>query len=288
MAKLGNLASRFLVALVAAPVVLTIIYMDRPEPTWVLVTLAMVLAMREFFVMTLPEGPDRLVSLVCGVVTSAALYWSSPAALGKAGGVFLAISASGSLFVILLAVIPVTLYYLFRLGDMQTLAARMAYSVTGIVYVGLLLSFLALIKRDFAGQGGHLIVLVLVVAWVGDTGAYFAGRFLGDRKLYPAVSPKKTWAGAYGGVAASLASAVVVKLLLLPALSWVDVVLLSVPGAILGQMGDLVESLVKRSTGVKDSGAILPGHGGMLDRVDAVLFLAPYVYAYMTIRAALA
>jgi phosphatidate cytidylyltransferase len=172
----------------------------------------------------------------------------------------------------------------------------MGHSLTGIVYVGLLFHFVALIKRDFGPAGGDVIVLVLMVAWVGDTGAYFAGRYLGKRKLYAAVSPKKTWAGAIGGVAASALAAAVTKVglsaihqapSLMHELTWLDVFLLAVPGAILGQIGDLFESLLKRATGIKDSSSLLPGHGGILDRVDAVLFLAPYVYLYLIIRGAL-
>ena len=291
MAKLGNLASRFLVAIVVLPLVLLIIYMDRHEPTWLLATVAMVLAMYEFFVMTLPDDKtDRVVSTLAGIAAAAALYWLSPVAMAEISGSAASkiLATNGPFFVLIIAVIPITLYYLFRFGDMNTVAPRIAYSITGIVYVGLLLTFLAMVKRDFGPSGGDLIVFILVVAWVGDTGAYFAGRFLGKRKLYPEVSPKKTWAGAVGGLAASAAGGALVKLVVMDSMPWIDVFALSIPGAALGQMGDLVESMIKRSTGVKDSGAILPGHGGMLDRVDAVLFLAPYVYAYMMIRAALA
>ena len=133
----------------------------------------------------------------------------------------------------------------------------------------------------------QLSQLVLVVMWLGDTGAYFAGRFLGKHKLYEAVSPKKTWEGAFGGIAGSLVAAIVMKLTRFhDALPWLDLVLIAVPGAMLGQMGDLVESLFKRSTGVKDSGSILPGHGGILDRIDAVLFFAPYMLVYVQLRLA--
>ena len=103
-------------------------------------------------------------------------------------------------------------------------------------------------------------------------------------KLYPEVSPKKTWAGAWGGLAGSFAAGAVMKVFFLKHLGWVDLVLLTLPGAALAQMGDLVESLVKRSTGVKDSGAILPGHGGILDRIDAVLFFVPYVHLYLQVK----
>ena len=125
---------------------------------------------------------------------------------------------------------------------------------------------------------------MLLIAWFGDTGGYFGGRFFGKTKLYEAVSPKKTWAGAIGGMLGSVLAVVLLKEVHLHQLTWIDVVLIGVPGSILGQMGDLAESLLKRSVGVKDSGALLPGHGGMLDRIDAVLFIAPYVYLYLYIR----
>jgi len=287
VAKLGNLASRFVVAAFAVPIILfVVVYLDRPEPTWALVLLATLLAMYEFFAMALEDRTDRLVSLGLGAVTASAMYWLAPGFLLRETGNF-ALAASGPMIVLVLAVVPAALYYLFRLGDMKTVAPRIAYTITGIVYVGLLLAFLALIKRDFGPSGGYLVIFVLLVTWVGDTGAYFAGRFLGKTRLYEAVSPKKTWAGAVGGLAASAASGAAMKLLCLDQVPWIDIALLSIPGAILGQMGDLVESLFKRSTGVKDSGAILPGHGGLLDRVDAVLFMAPYVYLYLTVRPAL-
>ncbi len=287
MAKLGNLASRLLVAAVAAPILLVVIYQDRPEYTWALVFAATLLAMYEFFAMTLEDSRDRLASMICGAVAAAGLYWLHPLGLFDSAGfrsARVAVASLGPIAVMALAAVPIGLYYLFRFGDMKTVATRFAYSVTGIVYVGLMLTFIGLIKRDFGPLGGDLVLFVLLVAWVGDTGAYFAGRFLGKKKLYPEVSPKKTWAGALGGLAASAASAAGLKLGLIEEMPWIDVFALAVPGAALGQMVDLVESLFKRSTGVKDSGAILPGHGGILDRVDAVLFFGPYVYLYLMFR----
>lgn len=295
MAKLGNLASRVLVAVVAAPLLILVFYQDPPVYTWLLVFAATLVALHEFFAMTLPDAVDRRASLLCGALSAAALYWLDPTLLARLTGQA-GLAASGSTVTIFLAVVPISLYYLFRFGDMATAGARLAASIMGIVYVGLLLTFVALIKRDFGPSGGDVVIFVLVVTWTGDTGAYFAGRFLGKSKLYPAVSPKKTWAGAVGGLAVSTAAAAGLKLGLpaihgvaglMGSLTWVDVLALAVPGAMLGQMGDLIESLVKRSTGVKDSGALLPGHGGILDRVDAVLLLAPYVYLYLTFRPAL-
>jgi phosphatidate cytidylyltransferase len=295
VAKLGNLASRILVAAVAAPALGFIFYLDNPVYTWVLIFGATFIALHEFFGMTLRDRTDRTASLICGMVASAAFYWLDRGVLLDLTG-NAALASSGTALTVILTVLPIGIYYLFRFGEMATVATRVAYSITGIAYVGLLFSFVPLIKRDFGPAGGDVIVILLVIAWVGDTGAYFAGRFLGKSKLYPAVSPNKTWAGAVGGLAASVASAAAVKVLLsalhdppslVHSLTWLDVLLLAAPGAVLGQIGDLFESLLKRSTGIKDSGSLLPGHGGILDRVDAVLFLAPYVYVYLVIRGAL-
>jgi phosphatidate cytidylyltransferase len=291
---LGNLAQRFLVAVVAVPILLAILYLERPEPTWALIFVAALLAMHEFFAMTLPKA-DRRAALVIGGLACFAFYWIDARALARPFGVELGaraqlVAASGPTLVLILAVIVPGLYYLFRFRDIPTVASRFTATVTGVVYAGLLLTYLALFKRMEPGTlGGHYVVLVLLIAWIADTGGYFAGRFLGKAKLYEAVSPKKTWAGAWGGLAGSLAGVVAMKLLFLQhELTWLDVFLIAIPGGILGQLGDLSESLIKRSTGVKDSGALLPGHGGILDRIDAVLFIAPYVYTYLLIKPAFA
>ncbi|MBE7452395.1 MAG: phosphatidate cytidylyltransferase [Kofleriaceae bacterium] len=281
---LGNLASRVLVAVVAAPLLLLAFYQQSHVPTFFLVYAAALLAMWELFGMMLDDRRDRIASMIFGGLAVAAYYWIHPAALPDR----LPWSRLGDSrhLVLVLAVIGPGLYYLFRFGDLASVSRRMAATTFGIVYAGVLLIMAAELKRDVGGtQGGHMILFVLIVVWLGDTGAYFAGRFLGKAKLYEAVSPKKTWAGAFGGLAGSLAGALLMKAFFLDVLSWVDVVLITVPGAALAQMGDLAESLIKRSTGVKDSGAILPGHGGILDRIDAVLYFAPWVYVYVQARA---
>lgn len=282
---LGNLAQRILVAVVAVPILLVILHYHRPEPTWVLIFAGSLVAMHEFFAMTLP-AEDRTAAVVMGGLASAAFYWCDPRALqdyGSSHSVEMLAVAGGSVPLVLAVVVP-GLYYLFRFRDIPSVAGRYAATVAGIVYAGFLTTYLAKLKLIDPHHGGDTVLVVLLVAWVADTGAYFAGRFLGKAKLYEAVSPKKTWAGAWGGLAGSLLGVVVLKLAVAHYLSWVDVVLIAVPGGILGQLGDLAESLIKRSVGVKDSGALLPGHGGILDRIDAVLFIAPYVYAYLTIR----
>jgi len=284
---LGNLASRFLVAVVAAPILLLAFYQHNPIYTWVIVFAASLVAMAELFAMTLDDKVDRTVSLVLGALAVGAFYWMHPLALPhKASWMALADSRH---VVLGFAVINPLVYYLFRYRNIETVAARMAYTVFGIVYAGLLLTTVAELKRDGGAAGGDLVLFVLLVVWAGDTGAYFAGRFLGKHKLYPTVSPKKTWEGAFGGLAGSFAAAAALKLFRLDDIfHWVDVAVLAVVGGALAQVGDLAESLIKRSVGVKDSGSILPGHGGILDRIDAVLFFAPAVHVWIQLRLALA
>lgn len=309
---LGNLAQRALVAVVAVPLLLLLLNYHRPEPTWAVIFLASLIAMHELFAMVLPKE-DRGAALVMGGLACAAFYWldistlvaAAPSGTGWTNlepysmtpppgaelsfGLKLlagAVSASSAIVLILAVVVPM-LYFLFRFRDIPTVAPRITGTIMGIVYAGLLTTFLALLKRIDKDHGASTVLIVLIVAWVADTGGYFAGRFLGKSKLYEAVSPKKTWAGAWGGIAGSVGGLVILKLAYADWMTWVDVFAIAIPGGMLGQMGDLCESLIKRSTGVKDSGALLPGHGGILDRIDAVLFIAPYVYAYLQIRAAL-
>ncbi|MEI7705228.1 MAG: phosphatidate cytidylyltransferase [Deltaproteobacteria bacterium] len=143
-------------------------------------------------------------------------------------------------------------------------------------YAGLLpASVVALRER----AGWQWVVLLFIVTWANDTFAYFTGRFLGKRPLAPRISPKKTWEGFWGGAAGSVACSLVVKWLFLPDLGVAPAALVGAGAALLGPLGDLSESMLKRAAGVKDSGKVLPGHGGLLDRIDAVLFVAPWVVA---------
>jgi phosphatidate cytidylyltransferase len=289
---LGNLAQRFLVAVVAVPILLGILYVQRPEPTWALIFIASLIAMHEFFAMTLP-AEDRKAAVVLGGIACLVFYWLDPATLALYSkhlpNAFRGFLFSGSTVALLFAVVVPMLYFLFKFRDIPSVATRTTATVMGIVYAGFLTTFLAKLKvLELTGitppGRGYLVLTVLLIAWLADTGGYFAGRTFGKAKLYAAVSPGKTWAGAWGGLAGSFAGVALLKLFFAEYLTWVDVALLAIPGGMLGQMGDLAESLIKRSTGVKDSGALLPGHGGILDRIDAVLFIAPYVYVYLTLR----
>jgi len=141
----------------------------------------------------------------------------------------------------------------------------------------------ALVQVAGFEQGPLWVVFTLIVAWAGDTGAYFAGRSLGRRKLYPLVSPKKTWEGAIGGVLSVVLFASLYAWAVGLNVPLVHAAVMGAVGCSLGILGDLGESLLKRSHGVKDSGWILPGHGGILDRIDSLLFVAPFVYSYAVV-----
>ncbi len=131
-------------------------------------------------------------------------------------------------------------------------------------------------------QSGHdLVFFILIVTWGVDTGAYYTGRHLGRHKLSPRISPGKTVEGAIGGVFACILSALLARRLFLPELSLNNVVLIGIVFGVISQIGDLSESMLKRGAGVKDSGSLLPAHGGILDRVDSVIFTLPLFYYYI-------
>ena len=164
---------------------------------------------------------------------------------------------------------------LFFEEKLENAPRRIGMAVLGVVYPGLLLS--ALVPLRGLDRGEWWIILALTVTWLNDTGAYFAGRAFGRRKLYPRISPSKTWEGAIGGAAGSILGALIVQQLWLPRLPAWGAALVGVGAAVLGPIGDLSESMLKRAFGAKDSGRLLPGHGGILDRIDALLFNAPFV-----------
>lgn len=151
-----------------------------------------------------------------------------------------------------------------------------AKQVLGLVYIPVFLSFLILIR--FSQSGAQWIFWLLLIVAAGDTGAFYSGTYLGRHKLCPWVSPKKTIEGSIGGLAANVIVALLFKMVLLPTLAALPCVLFALVIGVAGQVGDLFASEFKRSAGIKDSGSLLPGHGGFLDRLDALLFASPLAY----------
>ena len=153
---------------------------------------------------------------------------------------------------------------------------ELMFSVFGLIYATILTLYLS--RLHSLAWGVEWTLLFLLIVWAGDTGAYFAGRKWGKTKLYPEVSPKKTWEGSWGGLAAGLIVSLLVKLSFFPQLSWLGAALIPLIVGVIAQVGDLCESFLKRSFDQKDSGSILAGHGGFLDRFDGVIFSLPVMF----------
>lgn len=264
----SNLAVRLLTAAIVVPPLLGLLFAGPAWGFFALVVVAAGVASAELFRMTHPvDAVAQGIGVVTTMAACAATYTFSadPRAL-------------------LTLIVGVTLIGLltplWRLGDMQTAALRTLAGVAAPFYVGSLLATLAMLRRDGGDDGGKLVFLSLTFAWLADTGGYFFGRFLGKRKLYEAVSPKKTRAGFVGALVGASAGALLASSWYLPRLPLLSGLGLALFAGAVGQLGDLVESLLKRSTGIKDSGGIVPGHGGMLDRIDALIVVSPIVYLY--------
>jgi phosphatidate cytidylyltransferase len=264
----SNLALRLATAAVALPVILGFVFIAPPWAFYLFVLPIALVGVREFFGMTHPG--DRVMQAI-GVCVSAA----------ASVAVYMGADDARTLLTVLV-VVPLVgpLATLVRLGALETAALR-ACALSFGPLLTLPLTLLPVLRQWLGATGSRLVLLALGLAWLADTGAYFAGRFFGKRKLYEAVSPKKTVEGAIGGLLGSVVWAVVASVWFLHGvLPLIHAFPLAIAAGVLGQAGDLGESLLKRSTGVKDSGAIVPGHGGVLDRVDALIVTAALVFLY--------
>lgn len=161
----------------------------------------------------------------------------------------------------------------------------LAATIFGIIYPAVLLSSVLYVREgpaEVIGEAGAFTFTagVIVLVWAADIGAYYVGKTWGKRPLAPKVSPKKTWEGLAGGTAAALFAALVVRGLALDFLPWIHVIVIGLICAVCSPVGDLIESRLKRSVQVKDAGSLLPGHGGIMDRIDGLVFALPVVVLY--------
>ncbi|MFW6052802.1 MAG: phosphatidate cytidylyltransferase [Desulfosalsimonas sp.] len=260
---------RWLTAIVAVPALVALICKGSPPVFACLIALIAALAIREYFYIV--SGGDKLFILkpipIIGSILGLAMI---TAALYGSFEIIFLLMFSGLVLGALFSM-PA---YRHDARIMETLSGQ----VQGIVYVFFPLSTLVLLRCR--PEGLIWVFFVVLVVFLGDVGAFYMGTYLGRHKLAPAISPGKSVEGALGGLAANIAVAVVYKILLLPALPVALVIVFAVAVGIAGQIGDLFESQLKRRAGIKDSGTILPGHGGMLDRIDALLFALPVAYGF--------
>ena len=296
-----QLLKRILTAIVLIPIVLLLV-LAAPVPVLAFVTALVALL-----------ATDELLKLSAGYGIHP-IRWTTFAAVAiffafiavNPGGNTDLLSTAGTIYaaVLLAALLP----FIFSVVAMRRLDLRTAFpaamvSVFAFGYIALPLGLLVQVREQW--RGAFLILYLLLIVWAGDIFAYFVGKSLGRHLMSPRISPKKTWEGAFASLAASLivgallfsyAGQISSALLnahlidkkdglfaLQKPLLW-PTLLLSAAINIAAQLGDLVESLIKRGAGVKDSGSLLPGHGGMLDRIDALLFAAPILWYYAAWR----
>jgi phosphatidate cytidylyltransferase len=246
--------------------VLLAVWFDQPLP-WLTIGVAIwgVLALLEF---------NRVVTQVkaapFGVIGSVAvvLFILSP-------------HFENSLPPLLTGFAALSLLYLLKPGDRSQAFIRWAWTLAGVIYIGWFLSFLVALRGLEGGRDWVFLALGVTVA--SDSFAYFIGRTFGKHKMAPTISPAKSWEGAIGGVIAAVVVGIAIKAVLDLPSSILAIILVSIFASIIGQAGDLVESLFKRNMAIKDSSNTIPGHGGLLDRMDSVVFAVIAVYYYVIV-----
>ncbi len=255
---------RLITAGIALPLLLLLIVQGSYLLFTAFIALASFIGLMEYCRMTLPH---RTVAGIVVPLLGSLLPFS-----------FYIRSAALTAFAIAFLFLVFSIYTLFTFKDIETAASEAALLFFGVVYLPYLLGYLVLLRNHPLGVKWILAIIFIVMS--GDSAAYFIGTRYGKNRLYPEVSPKKSVEGSLGGLAGSLLGIMLAKLFFFSELSAVDAVLVALLLGALGQIGDLFESLLKRSCRVKDSGTIFPGHGGILDRLDSIIFAAPVAYYY--------
>ena len=265
------MAQRVITGLILAPIVILLV-LYAPKPVFFAI-----------IALAAAQGVDELVRMYAEVRVQDRVALAPLAMLTAFAVAFRA-------YWLVPSVIPVAwlCWCLIRPGTVEAAGKRAAVGLLGLAYVATLFGVIAqifstntVVEGAQFDTGRGAVLSLLIVVFAGDTGAYFAGRSFGKHKLYELISPKKTMEGAVGGLIASIVGGLLAQRLLLPQLTVVQGLLFGATGGIVGQIGDLAESLFKRATGTKDSGGLLPGHGGILDRLDGVLFAAPVVLTWL-------
>lgn len=262
---------RILTALVAVPILIYIIGFTKPIYFDLAVAISTSLALEEYFALARKSGLP--VYRAWGHSFSLLLLVSFYLNPNNQSLPFLVLCLSTILFLVL---------GLKKGESLHQVLSTASATLLGIAYIPVTLGLLVVIRSEveLGSQGGRWILFLLLVVWFGDTCAYYVGRGFGRHKLAPLISPKKTIEGALGGLLGNTLAALLASKLILKQSPPADLLVLAWVLGVVSQMGDLAESALKRGAGVKDSSNILPGHGGMLDRIDGVLFAAPILFCY--------
>ncbi|HLL70891.1 MAG TPA: phosphatidate cytidylyltransferase [Pyrinomonadaceae bacterium] len=265
--------SRVITAIIALPILIASILIRQLELLFVaLVAAAMMIGLYEFWILSSKRDAkaQRELGTLFAVLLITAFYFNAPLAW------------PALLLMILVAFTIATLAgAMLRGAPFERMIPQTGATVLGVCYVVLLGGHLIALRTGFpVTLAAHLLSFFFLVLMGSDTGAYYTGRAFGRHKLAPSVSPGKTWEGAAGGMAASLGFAVLAHYWFFPELSLRAALPLAAAMNVLGVVGDLTESALKRGSGAKDAARILPGHGGLLDRLDSLLFNAPLIYYF--------
>lgn len=268
----GNVVSRVTVAALAIPLIVGVSYVGG----WFffsLISAITILSLYEFYKLT--EKKSSLPNYFLGILFSVAALL-----------LFFYKRTDLVLHFIFAFIVVAAIIELFRKENNSIL--NLGATVFGSILIGLFFSSLIGI-REFYGnynseeysKGGFLVITILATIWICDSAAYFGGTAIGKRRLLERISPKKSWEGAIFGFVFAILSVIAAKYLILNFLNWIDVLYIGVVVGTIGQIGDLIESMIKRNAGVKDSSNLIPGHGGVYDRFDSLLFVSPFVYFYL-------
>ncbi len=256
---------RWISGLILAPCLILLILFAPPLLFLLFILGVSLLGLKEYYALALPELPTskKMWGIFLSLLLPIFLYPRDSAWFG----------AGVALILILLFILTLS-----EQRDFSRQVDRVSRHILGLFYIPFLLAHFLLMHR--MEEGRLWILFTLVVTYCGDTAAFYVGRTWGRKKLAPAISPGKTVEGSAGAVGGSVAGALFFHFSFLPQLPVLQTLFLAVGVGMIGQMGDLFESLLKRSAAIKDSGTLIPGHGGLLDRIDSVLFAAPLVYYY--------
>ena len=261
----ANLKSRLVTAAFGIPLLVVLVGW---APHWLFATvffLITVAVLREFYAIAFPgRARDQGLAVLFGGCVALLVLASD----GR--------NLESGLSLVLIILIP---FHLFASGRVEERLSRLAWTLLGGLYLGLLLPHWVILFD--LPNGRKWVFFVLSVVMAGDSIAYFVGNRFGSRKLSPDISPAKTVEGAWGYLLGSLTAGICGSWYLLGGYSWLEVCALAISLSLLGQLGDLFESSVKRAFAVKDSGTLLPGHGGLLDRIDSLILPAVFVTSYV-------
>ena len=250
---------RVLTSLILIPIIVWVVVFAGYWPFFGVVALVAFLTYREY------DG------------IAAAYGFGAPGWIGFAMGLLLLLRDNDATWLLIVLFAIVALALSLRDSDLAKALPRSALLIAGVVYVFGSWKCAVLIRE----RNAHWLMYGLLVNWVGDAGAYYVGRAFGKHHLAPRVSPNKTWEGAAASVVTSIALAGWYLTYFVPEVTWPVAIGVTAAVNVAGQFGDLAESAMKRGAGVKDSGTLLPGHGGFLDRVDSTLFALPVIYAWL-------